>query len=111
MSHTPGPWFAQDMKSTTGENEYWIKFDDFGSIAAVRHGAQDKEYGGKKALKANAQLMACSPEILEALERYVMLFDQYRAAKDDDEKRQIVDANLSHHKEARRIIAKAKGED
>lgn len=65
--HTPGPWVAEWVKSFTGKDEYWINFELHGSIATVRHGASDRQYGGKKALHANARLIAAAPELLEAL--------------------------------------------
>ena len=67
--HTPGPWIAKYMRATTGENEYWICFDAFASIACVRHGADDEEYGGHESLVANANLIAAAPEMYSIIER------------------------------------------
>ena len=62
MEHTKGPWNVFD-----GPNgNLWIGPEEFFSIAEVRNGASDREYGGKKAERANAKLIAAAPELLEA---------------------------------------------
>jgi hypothetical protein len=64
---TPGPWNTKDMGNVgqNDEHEIWIEFDDFSSLAAVRHGADDEEYGGEKQLKANAEYIATfNPELI-----------------------------------------------
>ena len=71
MEHTKGPWNVFD-----GPNgNLWIGPEEFFSIAEVRNGASDREYGGKKAERANAKLIAASPELLKAC-KYVKEFNE-----------------------------------
>ena len=71
--HTPGPWkICWNGDSTAFDNEPFAYALDVGpgrttSICRVRHGACDDEYGGKDAIKANANLIAAAPDMLEAL--------------------------------------------
>jgi|JI10StandDraft_1071094.scaffolds.fasta_scaffold02886_30 hypothetical protein len=69
--HTSGPWRAdyRGESGFNGEHEWWITLedDDCHSVAVVRHGADDPEYGGHPVLKANAHLVAAAPEMFEAL--------------------------------------------
>lgn len=75
MKYSPGPWLAEFMKKTTGKNEYWIKFDEYASIASVRHGADDEEYGGMSALEANARLIASAPDMVDALKHILSVYN------------------------------------
>lgn len=57
---SPRPWFAKDMSDYTGAKTFFICFDDYSSIAEVRNGSDDKEYGGDEAVEANAtHLIKC----------------------------------------------------
>lgn len=51
-------------------NSHWIGIDDYTSIAEVRNGADDEEYGGKETELSNAKFIASSPEIFDLLTEY-----------------------------------------
>lgn len=63
---TPGPW---QIIATPGDfnDAFWIGPEPLRSIAEVRNGAEDEEYGGPKAEAANARLIAAAPELYDAL--------------------------------------------
>ncbi len=63
---TDGPWSITKNKGELNDS-YWIGPDEFTSIAEVRNGADDEEYGGEEAEIANAHLIAAAPELYEAL--------------------------------------------
>lgn len=59
MSHTPGPWWVEDSDHPMGEGRE--VYDGFGRTASV--------YGDPATAVANARLIACAPEMLDALKR------------------------------------------
>jgi len=95
--HTPGPWVMDD--------EYGTEIIGSGKIVAVTMNqmlatkAQQKKgvlgFDDVEQIKANARLIAAAPELLEALERMVLICEAY---------------NGLEAKKARAVIAKAKGE-
>lgn len=62
MTHTPGEW---KIIAIPGEinDAYWIGTEKYHSIAEVRNGADDDEYGGPEREKANARLIAAAPDL------------------------------------------------
>jgi hypothetical protein len=67
--HTQGPWHIIEQKGAINDC-YWIGPEKHMSIAEVRHGAKDEEYGGEEAELANAKLIAAAPDMAEALKFY-----------------------------------------
>jgi hypothetical protein len=53
---TPRHWTAKEMGNIgfNGEFECWILFDEDASLASVRRGASDEEYGDDDTVRANA---------------------------------------------------------
>jgi len=109
---TPGPWYSFDNKSLNGT--YWIGPSSFFSIAEVRNGAEDEEYGGDKAELANAHLIAAAPDLYEALEIAVA---NLRCAtvcsdadEDDEEAIQLRDAWKRDIDRCREALSRARGE-
>jgi hypothetical protein len=67
----PGPWAIIHQKSEFNSS-YWIGPVESGdlwnmSIAEVRNGAEDEEYGGPEVELANAHLVAAAPALYAAL--------------------------------------------
>jgi hypothetical protein len=63
-AHTPGPWFTTDgiyneIKASSKRGKTWV----IARITAARTGHDEA--------KANARLIAASPDLLEALERLI----------------------------------------
>ncbi len=109
LKHTPGPWKIVAQKGINN-NAFWIgpANDDFHSIAEVRNGADDDEYGGEETEAANARLIIAAPELLKRLEEMNRM---WRAAAvvgsiTDDAWAKI---NLACNR-TEAAIAKAKGE-
>ncbi|MED5545748.1 MAG: hypothetical protein VYD90_10905 [Pseudomonadota bacterium] len=92
VKHTPGPWYVED-----GEKGVWVNSDALASkgIAVVVN------YCGDEARRANAQLLAAAPELLEALEEAELHLRDFANVLSYDP----VEAD-----EARVAIAKARGE-
>ncbi len=67
--HTRGPWKIVAPKGRNNQ-AHWIGLasDEFHSIAEVRNGADDDEYGGEETELANANLIAAAPNLLKRLE-------------------------------------------
>jgi hypothetical protein len=63
---TPGPWFVFDRRDI--ERGFWVGPEEFTTIAEVRHGADDEEYGGDESLIANASLIAAATDMYFLLE-------------------------------------------
>jgi hypothetical protein len=77
MTHTPGPWFAQDFSAL---NEGDVEASDFTvscttpdhiTVAIMGKGLRNK----KDEWEANALLIAAAPELLEALESMVEMVE------------------------------------
>ena len=66
MKHTPAPWMITRQKGEL-DNAYWIGTEPYHTICKVENGADDEEYGGIETELANARLISCAPEMLEAL--------------------------------------------
>jgi hypothetical protein len=107
--HTQGEWYAEDMGNIgpADGHEIWICFDECSSIASVRHGADDEEYGGEEALKANALLMAQSKKLLEALENLLEALKHVDTSNNND--RLLRDLGIAETN-AMAAIQKATGE-
>jgi hypothetical protein len=88
MSHTPGPW----KDEITEEGELLVRMDKRHSVYIGDIEDTCRE------CHANARLVAAAPELLEALQAFV----DYHATDYED---------IPEMEQARRIIAKAKGED
>ena len=98
-THTPGPWKSMDKKDAQGNPHCYSVWQDIKEDF-------DFGYNGKKVCqttdgtspehKANAQLIASAPELLENLQNLVTFCDSF-TKKDVDK--------------ARKAIAKATGKD
>jgi hypothetical protein len=99
MTHTPGPWIAAWDKD---DHHIWANGCD---IAFLPGEEQGYEGGVKiKTLEANGKLMAAAPELLNALESFMVLYKQGQLViEGDDGNDPIVAAAL-------KAIAKATGE-
>lgn len=68
---TDGPWRVIHQKDEFNE-AYWIGPEEYFSIAEVRNGADDEEYGGTETEVANATFIAASraaaPDLIETIE-------------------------------------------
>ena len=114
--HTPGPWEIAPYNGVdtrfivAGENglvaDCWPHADPYFRIE------NDKRYKNpKKPNEANAKLIAAAPELLEALEYCVGIFEGYvnhHLAKGDHVKAK---KNKAHAEKARAAIKKATGEE
>lgn len=91
--HTPGPWNGPNFNG-----HYWDIFPNTesrgGNISVFRSGMTDEE------VEANANLIASAPELLDALEYCIAMFDEGVPEYEWDSIKQ----------NARAAIAKAKGE-
>lgn len=67
--HTPGPWSVPHFADENSACACSYVFSDaqrgFGAIATVQFGGENESYG---TAKANANLIAAAPDLLEALE-------------------------------------------
>lgn len=93
--HTPGPWHRSGAR---------VESDDGALIAGVYDGSKSNDYSRETEI-ANANLIATSPELLEALEAVTntyaeRMYDE-RSCKEED---------LPEVMAARKVIAKARGE-
>lgn len=122
MSYTPGPWTAEDRGNIgfNGEHEYWINFAPFSSLATVRRGAEDEEYGDDETLRANANLIAAAPDMLEVILSFgraaTDVFEQMLNGKWTDDHGHDVQLNAAMIslkdavEDAMEVLKKARGE-
>lgn len=87
---TRGPWSVEQLGSgmvgPNGEFEQWICFDSMSSLASVRRGADDPEYGDDDTVRANADLIANAPtDLAKLLEAVRLLWHAYENICDDYE--------------------------
>ena len=103
--YTEGPWFVSEI-GVGFEVE-----DSKGNV--IIHSQQLVGDKTNETRKANAQLAAAAPELLQILELIVERIDYYALLKDED-KPNIEDWAYTYNStdmiEARTLIAKAKGE-
>lgn len=101
--HTPGPWFPR--KSFDG-----IRYIGVAEIGSNIADTAICEFCGSENDKANAQLIAAAPELLEALEEIVTC--EENRAKDLRHRKawELVKFSEQRIKKAKAAIAKAKGE-
>lgn len=96
--HTPGPWLLQD-RTVYALNDERIPVNRF--TASVDSGwLHDKARVSREEVDANARLIAAAPELLEALESMLEIYDDGVGR----------DWELQAWKDARAAITKAKGE-
>lgn len=73
---TKGKWevdgYAYDVVSTA--NSLW-------TIAEIHDGSRNEDV---EVIKANAQLIAAAPEMLEALNKFLMMFGEYDMRPEDE---------------------------
>lgn len=103
IKHTPGPWVV----GSSDFLDQWVCIDapsgdpDLGYKSwegiAMAYGCEESPRKGLIKAKANAQLIASAPELLEALEEVVQWLE-------------LGDHEGKMHSKARAAIAKAKGE-
>lgn len=79
---TPGPWAIIHPKGELNDS-FWIGPTSDHSIAEVRNGAEDEEYGGAETELANTHLIAAAPDLFAALEWIADIADK---AYEQDEK-------------------------
>lgn len=103
---TPEPWYLTESE-TWGTKSFLVQAGPFHSIAEVRNGAEDEEYGGDERMTANAHLIAAAPELFSALEKLM----------EDFKKTIATEYNWTQQNEqeetwllCKKAIAKAKGE-
>ncbi len=81
LKHTPGPWITDGR---------WVarSFSPNQPFIADCHVSQDHREGGVENTKANAQLIAASPDLLEACKAAHQMFCDavFIWGKDDDKK-------------------------
>jgi hypothetical protein len=65
--HTPGPW----RENSQGDSEY-IFSEVYGAIAIIPHGGIHRDEH-----KANAQLIAAAPDLLDALQTIVSVLSDW----------------------------------
>ena len=73
-AHTPGPWFAADVRTHGADpkmNGCDIGADNGANVGLALHQASDRS---KAETVANARLIASAPDLLEALEEVVEFF-------------------------------------
>lgn len=99
--YTPGPWFT----TREGFSTVYVEARLRGSILQEVAACGPTELGSEQQ-EANARLIACAPELLEALE---IMYDYAGFALDvlSHEEATLAENELS---KAKKIIAKAKGE-
>lgn len=103
MKHSPAPW-----KIKYKQNCDWsIYAADGYSVLGI---PDDDQHGRPIEDAANALLVTAAPEMLAALESYIFNLDQLKASKDPDDKRRIIDQQISLNIVIRKLINKAKGE-
>ena len=93
--HTPGPWYWSNQYKTISREPTWSLIGEGGYGILSCDGEENSPHGINN--ESNASLIAVAPELLEALERMVALFDSGAWSH----------ANV---KDARAAIAKAMGE-
>ena len=109
--HTPGPWsvphFADENSTCACSYVYSDSQRGFGAIATVQFGGEHESY---ETAKANANLIAAAPDLLDALEKVLAMGITFHSAIEENiDYDGIVDFE-AWGKEARAAIAKSRGE-
>ena len=74
---TSAPWFISDDRySENNSRVICANGNNYHSIAEVRNGADDDEYGGKEREQFNAQLIATTRNVLPDLIRVIELAEE-----------------------------------
>ena len=102
---TPGPWNLRESYTLWDTKSFLVDIHPFHSIAEVRNGAEDEEYGGEPRLIANAHLIAAAPEMLQVLE------DVLDALTDGGAEVFLPGQNDYHVGAIKRVLKKALNED
>lgn len=102
LKHTPGPWFTEDDDWTKGGDALITCESREGmiSVAKVEGGGSESGYDSEFARQqsANAKLIAAAPELMEALQELVFLYEHDEGCRE-----------LTEYKRAKAAIAKATG--
>jgi hypothetical protein len=103
--HTPGPWVAHDYEGHEHDNAWAgdIKSESGEVVYSGPFCFWSLQGRGHKQAKANALLMATSPELLECLESLIELYEQ-----DDETTTPGTDAYTAMTL-AKIVVAKARG--
>ncbi|MEY2681170.1 MAG: hypothetical protein RL661_1401 [Pseudomonadota bacterium] len=109
---TPGPWFADEFGYIWRRDPVEL-YQNGGNVAGDRpiasvHTGWNKDYFQSYPLEANARLIAAAPDLLEALQEYVRLFEDHCITNPSSEDKDFTGylAEL-----ARSAIKKATGEE
>lgn len=109
--YTKGPWslphFADERSTCACSYVFSDSQRGFGAIATIQFGGENESY---ETAKANANLIAAAPDMLEALEKVIAMGQPFPGAIEENmEYDGIVDFE-SWAETARAAIAKARGE-
>ncbi len=97
--HTPGPWHAA---CSLDDHHIWANKGDIAFLPTAEQGYEGA--ASLKTVEANGKLMAAAPELLDALESFVVLYKQGQLViEGDDGNDPVVAAALA-------AIAKATGD-
>ncbi|WP_123138887.1 hypothetical protein [Enterobacter genomosp. O] len=103
MKHTPGPWFIKPVSNATVEGNLNIiqTESSTGKGYHVSYSASwDDNEVTKLEAQANANLIAAAPDLLEALQELIFLYEHDEGCKE-----------LTEYKRAKTAISKALGEE
>lgn len=105
MSHTPGPWQEDQMADVDHMARQLAQSPDWTAVEVV-----DEDAGGHVAYchHSNARLIACAPEMLDALRMAQDAIDLAQAQVDSENDRHNLCKRLVAVK---RVIAKAEGRE
>ncbi len=67
-THTPGPWFNDPTQPTVWDVNQTIKIATIEDLPWIEHPITGRRYSDFDTEKANARLVAASPDLLDALQ-------------------------------------------
>ena len=98
---TPGPWRFDEQTTLSGGPVFYIAQDDNAKYTPNYSDVSQTCSGELKHIqKANAQLIAAAPDLLEALQELVFLYEHDEGCRE-----------LTEYKRAKAAISKALGEE